>query len=119
MSFFLNQSKWTPDSVDQATMPVDLRKASLDRGERDTLALAVSLRSELILIDETVGRHIARDRGFAVRGSLGILNEAYRQHFITMDQLRLNLTEISHRQDIWIAPTLVERVLDEIWKDYT
>ncbi len=82
-------------------------------GERDTLALAHILRSRLVLIDDSIARQVARDQGLAVRGSLGVLVEAYRKGLLTISQLRLNLIEIAHRQDIWIAPALVERLLHE------
>jgi predicted nucleic acid-binding protein len=94
-------------------MPVDLQQAHLDRGERDTLALAESLYGRLILIDETAGRQLARARGFVVRGSLGMLIEAYRLGLLSSDQFRLNMTEIANRQDIWVNPALVERLLHE------
>jgi predicted nucleic acid-binding protein len=95
-------------------MPVDLRDAYLDRGERDTLALAVALGNALVLMDEDAGRKIARDRGLVVRGSLGILIQAYRRDIIGSDQLRLCFAEIVRRQDIWINPALVERLLREV-----
>jgi hypothetical protein len=43
-----------------------------------------------------------------------VLVEAYRKSLISIDQLRLNLTEVAGRQDIWINPALVQRILDEV-----
>jgi hypothetical protein len=34
-----------------------------------------------------------------------------------IEQLHLNLAEVARRQDIWINPALVERLLDEIVED--
>lgn len=73
---FLDQMEWGPHEVEPAEMPAEFREARLDRGERGTLALAMSLNSSLVLMDETVGRQIARDQGLTVRGSLGVLIEA-------------------------------------------
>jgi predicted nucleic acid-binding protein len=67
-----------------------------------------------VLIDETVGREAARARGLAVRGSLGVLIQAYRQDAIDADQLRLYLAEVARRHDVWINPALVERLRDEV-----
>ena len=118
-SRFLDQVKWLPEDVDVTEIPDDLRVVCLDRGERDTLVLAVKLDSELVLIDEAIGRQEARNRGFSVRGSLGILIQAYRKGFLSAEQLRLNLNEIAHRQDIWVNPALVQRLLREIQTDRT
>jgi predicted nucleic acid-binding protein len=70
--------------------------------------------SPLVLIDEAEGRQAARARGMRVRGSLGILVEAFHRDLIDADQLRLAFTEIIQRQDIWINPALAERLLDVV-----
>ncbi len=114
LQLFLAQVKWSPVDASRAPIPDDLLQAPLDRGERDTLALAVEREAGLVLIDEAVGRKIARTRGLPVRGSLGILIEAYRQGFIEVDQLRLYFDEMTHRQDIWVSPTLVARLLSKV-----
>ena len=114
LHLFLNQVGWNPEDVDPAGIPTDLREAHLDVGERDTLALALALGHALVLMDETVGRQMARARGLAVRGSLGVLIEAYRRDLIGADQLRLYFGDIALRRDIWINPALVERLLREV-----
>lgn len=73
----------------------------------------MTLGRTLVLMDETVGRQIARALGLTVRGSLGVLIEAHRQGLIGPDQLRLCFTEMARRQDIWISRALVERLLDQ------
>ena len=91
---FLDQMGWHPQKVESANMPAGLREIHLDRGEQDTLALAISLNSRLVLMDETAGRQLAREQGLAVRGSLGVLIEAYQRDLISPDQLRLYLSLI-------------------------
>jgi predicted nucleic acid-binding protein len=114
---FLDQMGWRPQQVEPVNMPAGLREAHLDRGERDTLALAISLNSRLVLMDEIAGRQSARERGLAVRGTLGVLIEAYRRELISADQLRLYLGEAARRQDIWVNRVLVERLLQEVFGD--
>lgn len=114
---FLDQLGWRPQQVALANMPAGLDEAHLDRGERDTIVLAISLNSRLVLMDETAGRQLAREQGLAVRGSLGVLIEAYRRELISPDQLRLYLGEAARRQDIWINRALVERLLQEVFGD--
>ena len=111
---FLEQTGWPIQEIAPEEIPADLRAARLDRGERETLAIAVVLGSDLVLMDETVGREVARASGLAVRGSLGILIQAYRQGAIDAGQLRLYLAEIARRQDIWVHPALVERLRRDV-----
>lgn len=114
---FLNQVGWTPEDVDPAAIPADLREAHLDRGERDTLALALTSDDALVLMDETAGREVARAQGLPVRGSLGVLIESYRRQLLEADQLRLYFAEIARRQDIWASRALIERLLQEVLGD--
>jgi uncharacterized protein len=48
----------------------------LDRGERDTLLLAVQQTGSLVLMDEKLGRNMAEYMGLGVTGTLGILAKA-------------------------------------------
>jgi uncharacterized protein len=114
LSAFLDQMNWQPEEVNLDEVPDHLREARLDRGECDTLVLGTTLGANLILMDETEGRRIARAEGFEVRGSMGVLVEAFRQSPINADQLRLNLSEMARRQDIWVNPALAERLLHKV-----
>jgi predicted nucleic acid-binding protein len=111
---FLSQMDWHPKEIDAAEIPASIRQMHLDRGERDTLALAAAMGSSLVLIDEAEGRQAARDWGLRTRGSLGILVEAYCRNLLEAEQLRLAFAEIIRRQDIWINPALVKRLLQEV-----
>ncbi|MBW3622519.1 MAG: DUF3368 domain-containing protein [Armatimonadetes bacterium] len=48
----------------------------LDPGEEEALQLALSLRADLLLIDDSEGRRVAREHGLTVRGTLGVLEAA-------------------------------------------
>ena len=48
----------------------------LDRGEAETIALALELGADLVLLDEKEGRHAAQRFGLRVIGVVGILLEA-------------------------------------------
>ena len=114
LQIFLEQVQWFTEDVDEANIPATLRTATLDRGERDALVLAASLRTT-VLMDETAGRKVARELGVPVRGSLGILIEAFRKNIITADQLRIYFAEIARRHDVWISPALVRRLEQELF----
>ena len=48
----------------------------LDAGEREAICLAEELSAAAVLMDEKKGRAIARQRGLAVIGTIGILEKA-------------------------------------------
>jgi predicted nucleic acid-binding protein len=62
----------------------------LDRGEAETIALALELEADLVLLDEREGRRIANRFGIRVIGVVGILLEANAQNAIQAVQPHLN-----------------------------
>lgn len=66
------------DETDVATFPV-----TLHRGERQSILLAEALRADVLLIDEQIGRTIARSRNLPLSGTLGVLERADRMGFVS------------------------------------
>ena len=83
----------------------------LDAGERAVLALAQTMRYPLVLLDDEIARNEARRLNLPLRGTLGILVQAYQKQILTLAQTELLIREISARRDIWISGKLCERVL--------
>ena len=65
---FLSQESWKPTEIED--MPDELASSHLDRGERESIALALD-QNGLLLIDEEQGRAVARRLGVKVRGDFG------------------------------------------------
>lgn len=55
------------------SIPASLVAAHLDLGETEALALALELHADTVLLDERLGRRVARAHGLRVTGLLGIL----------------------------------------------
>jgi predicted nucleic acid-binding protein len=53
--------------------------SSLDEGEREAISIALSLGADAILIDERVGREVARKLGLTVTGTLGVIIDGHRR----------------------------------------
>lgn len=60
----------------------------LDDGERAAIQLAVRIRAELLLIDDRDGVNVARSLGFAVTGTVGILDLAASRGMIRLERLK-------------------------------
>lgn len=83
----------------------------LDAGEASTLRAAVNLRRPcLILMDEKAGRAIARELGFAVTGTAGIILAAKRRRLIPAAR---PVFERLLENDFRLSAELVRAVLDE------
>lgn len=108
---FLIQEGWEASVLDD--LSADLASLHLDRGERESIGLALAL-SGLLLMDDERGREAARQHGLRVRGALGMLIQAYRSHLITEDQLRFYFGQIEEQAGIWISPALCRRLLQEV-----
>ncbi|HKX31232.1 MAG TPA: DUF3368 domain-containing protein [Blastocatellia bacterium] len=85
--------------------------ATLDPGETEVLALARTLQDPLVLLDDETARTEARHLGLRIRGTLGILVQAYRTELLSLTQIELLIQEIIARPDIWISSKLCEEVL--------
>jgi predicted nucleic acid-binding protein len=74
----------------------------LDSGERAAISLATSLGADLLLMDERIGVTVARRKGFAVTGTLGVLDLAARRGLLDLAEAlaRLKTTNFRYRQKI-------------------
>ena len=77
----------------------DVAVAKLDEGERAAIALALAVKAELVLMDDREGVGIARGRGLAVTGTLGVLDLAARRGLIDLtaafERLKATLAEVA------------------------
>jgi hypothetical protein len=60
--------------------PASLQRVSELLSILDAIALAEELNADVVLIDELAGRNVARQCGFPVLGTLGILLRAKQEH---------------------------------------
>jgi predicted nucleic acid-binding protein len=72
--------------------------AGLDRGEWEAIQLAKEIKANLLLIDERSGVRAAREYGFTVTGTLGVLVEAARSDLISIDEALVRLEKTSFRR---------------------
>lgn len=85
----------------------DVGLEGLDDGERAAIMLALALAAELILMDDRAGVMAARNKGFAVTGTLGLLDLAARRGLIDLSDTFARLRKTSFR----CRPDLIDAIL--------
>jgi predicted nucleic acid-binding protein len=81
----------------------------LDKGEAESLALAVELSADLVIIDERRGRQVASRLGLNRIGILGILLVAKNRGLITA--IRPILDSLRQKAGFWLAEDLYNQTL--------
>ncbi len=64
------------------------RVAGLDRGESEAIILSDEMTSDILLMDEALGRNVARNMGLHVMGTIGMLRSAYQEKILTANEIR-------------------------------
>lgn len=89
-------------------IPQDLQQ--LDPGEQEAIALAQSVGASLVLLDEKKGRQVARDLGFVVTGTLGVLDLAARRGLVDLVDALKRLERTTFRT----TPRLLRHIQEKL-----
>ena len=81
----------------------------LDGGERAAIVLAASLKVDAILMDDRAGVAAARAKGFAVVGTLGILDAAARRGKVDLAEALSRLRETTFRRKDELFEALLKK----------
>lgn len=84
----------------------------LDPGEAESIALAVELEADLLLIDEKRGRKIAEQYNIRITGLLGILIQSKEEEIIM--ELKPTLDKLIYELNFRISPNLYQTILKKV-----
>lgn len=82
---------------------------ALDAGEREALALARTLSADLVLMDDRAGVAVAQRQGFAVTGTLGVLDLAAQHGLVGLADVFVRLRATSFRYPPQIMDALLAK----------
>ncbi|MEX2603218.1 MAG: DUF3368 domain-containing protein [Gracilimonas sp.] len=103
-----------PDWIEVVEPTKDLHKglsSYLDKGEATAIALAAEYKNSLLIIDEAKGRKAAKELGFSITGSLGVLVAAKNKGYIKTVK---PLIEKIQKTNFRISKELIEQVLNKV-----
>jgi hypothetical protein len=86
-------------------------KQELDAGEAEAIALALEIEADLLLMDEHLGREVARHLGLRFTGLIGALIEAKRKGIIR--SIKPHLDELRDIAGFRLSEALYVRVLHD------
>jgi len=95
-------------SVTNAPLVHALRQ-ELDAGESEVITLALELKSELLLMDERIGREVAQHLGLRSVGLIGVIVEA--KHKGMLSSIKPHLDALRDIAGFRISSALYARVL--------
>ena len=84
--------------------------ADLDGGEAEAIALAIELKADYLLMDETKGRQIAESYGVKVIGIIGVLIKAKEEGLIA--EVKPYLQKLVNEAGFWLNPKLIKTILE-------
>lgn len=103
------QEGWI-EVVSPANRPlVDLLQMDLHNGESETIALAVQLAADIVFLDESEARRIARVYGLSITGVIGVLIRAKHEGRIL--SLQEELDRLRNDAGFWIGDDIYSKAL--------
>ncbi len=94
------------------------RVFSLDAGEIEALAIIEKNPDALFLTDDACGRLVADRMGFKVHGTIGIIIRTIRRELMRPEQVLRILAEIPSKSSLHIRPSLLEKIVGKIKKEF-
>jgi predicted nucleic acid-binding protein len=85
----------------------------LDAGEIEVIVLGQQHTADWVLMDNEHARKAARQVGLPLKGTVGLLLEAWRQGHLSLQAFELLIQEVNTRPDLWISTQLCDRALEQ------
>jgi predicted nucleic acid-binding protein len=117
---FLRHYKFPILDVSEQVLQSYKPASTLGAGETHLLSLARSFSEAevLVLLDDELARTEARRLGLQVKGTVGVLVQAFRAGLLSIREAELLLLEIAARPDLWISEKLCQQVIEQLKQEH-
>lgn len=95
--------------IQDVTIPADKDLDIINAGEKAAIILALQKGASLIIIDEVLGRKVARNKGLKVTGVLGVLDRAAQQNLVDFPQTIAALKKTTFRASTKLIESLLSQ----------
>jgi hypothetical protein len=99
----------------KVTIPTAVWREVVEEGEAEVIALAISRRAGLVLLDETEARSVAELYGLRKTGAVGVLMRAKQVGEVR--SLRAELEKLRDQAGFWIDEGLYRRALRAVGEE--
>lgn len=110
----IRQKQLIVEEIAPDDLPFEIASLPLDAGEKEAIYLSMQESDSLILLDDLKAREEAKRLGLTVKGTLGLLVQAYRENLISSAEVKAFMETIITHDDIWISADLCREVLKRI-----
>lgn len=93
----------------QKVIDIQIDRNNIDLGEAEAIVLALDVKANLLLMDERLGRALAKKYGLNVTGLLGILLQAKQRNFIVA--IKPLIDRLMEQADFRVGDRLYKTIL--------
>jgi predicted nucleic acid-binding protein len=106
----VERSKWVHVEQVGNRVLVDALRLDLDFGEAETIALALEMQADLVLLDEVAARSAAQHFNLRMMGVVGLLVRAKKLNLIA--EIRSHLDALRQQAGFYLSETVYLHALD-------
>ena len=96
---------------DKARVRMLQDSTGLDLGETEAIVLAENTKADLLLMDEVMGRMVAKEMGFTIAGAVGILIAAKTGGLLSSDEIQI-VVDMIRKSGQHIGEPLLKKLLE-------
>ena len=93
----------------QKVIDIQTDRNQIDLGEAEAIVLALDIKADLLLMDERLGRGLAKNYGLNVTGLLGVLLQAKQRNFIVA--IKPLIDRLMEQADFRVSDRLYQTIL--------
>lgn len=109
----LVNANWVSIQSVPPTNPINPLLLGLDQGELDVIQLGLLINPDWVIIDEKLGRRLAKIMGLSVKGTLGILLAGFYADYFSKQEI-LSFIQNLVDNGIRLSPRLITSIIAEL-----